>query len=314
MPHDYRYDPFNDVSEAINITGETHVIPNNSPYTIRLKEVPKKDTPSSISLTIGGSAANEVSAAPASGEFWPDYSTKADSDDSWNTGTILFNAADAGKTVVVSYTGTGTLVDIEKTCKLHGCNIFTSSGIWTCPEEIEHVNVLLVGGGGGGGGKNSSNGYTRGGDGGNSSFGGTLLVANGGQGALIGTTAAKSGTISTSSTSAFIELAFFYAGTGGAGGAMNTDGGNATGYGNSGGNSGLNISKGADGTYCNMNGTAGSSSGVIGSSAGGGALYAVAVPVTAGNTYTITIGAGGIGGDNTYDGGDGSPGICIIWY
>ena len=110
MLHDYRYDPFNDTSEAIAITGETHVIPSNSPYTIRLNEVPMKDTPSSISLTIGGVAANEVSAPPSAGEFWPDYSTKADNDDSWNTGTILFNAADAGKTVVVSYLGTGTLV------------------------------------------------------------------------------------------------------------------------------------------------------------------------------------------------------------
>jgi hypothetical protein len=315
MAHDFRYNQWIDALEPLTITNEVHTIPLSSPYEVRLNEVPQKTDPSSlvVKYTSSGTALTEKAEQPAEGQFWPDYNTSANGDENWNTGTLLFNSADAGKEITVSYKGLGTLVDVARILEIQGCEIFTVSGNWICPKGKTHVNVLLVGGGGGGGGKNSSNGYTRGGDGGNSSFGGTLLVANGGQGALIGTTAAKSGTISTSSTSAFIELASFYAGTGGAGGAMNTDGGNATGYGNSGGNSGLNISKGADGTYCNMNGTAGSSSGVIGSSAGGGALYAVAVPVTAGNTYTITIGAGGIGGDNTYDGGDGSPGICIIW-
>ena len=310
MPHDYRYDPFNDVSEAISITGETHVIPNNSPYTIRLKEVPKKDTPSSISLTIGGSAANEVSAAPASGEFWPDYSTKADSDDSWNTGTILFNAADAGKTVVVSYTGTGTLVDIEKTQGLHGCDIFTSSGTWARPSEAEFIDILLLGGGGGGGGGGTS--PATGGNGGNSSFGGTLLVAGGGKGAILGTAAAQTGSVSTSSAEVLIETPYFHAGAVGAAGAVAGAGGDATGYGNGGGSGGYAGAAGKAGAFPNNNGIAGSS-GFLGGGAGGGAVYAVAVPVDA-DTYNVVIGAGGIGGNSTYDGGDGSPGICIIWY
>jgi len=310
MPHDYRYDPFNDVSEAVSITGETHVIPNNSPYTIRLKEVPKKDTPSSISLTIGGAAANEVSAAPAAGEFWPDYSTKADDDDSWNTGTILFNAADAGKTVIVSYTGTGTLVDTEKMCGLHGCDIFTSSDVWMCPEGIEHVNILLFGGGGGGAGKSGSTNKT-GTDGGASSFG-SLLTAGGGQRALIGTTAAKCGSISASLDTILLGLSPFYAGSPGASGAMTGgDGGDATGYGNSGGNA----NSGGGGASLNENGNAGSTSSAIGSSAGGGGLYAVGLPVTEKTSYNVVVGAGGTGGDGTnYDGGDGAPGICIIWY
>jgi len=144
MPHDYRYDPFSDASEAINITGETHIIPSNSPYTIRLEEVPKKDNPSSISLTIAGVTANEVSAAPASGEFWPDYSTKADNDDSWNTGTILFNAADAGKTVIVSYTGTGTLVASGNPPNI---DLITTSGSWLCPEGVTEITLDAIGGG-----------------------------------------------------------------------------------------------------------------------------------------------------------------------
>lgn len=113
MPSDYRYDPFNNIAEPVPITGETHIIPSNSPYTIRLKEVPVKDSPSTVSLTIAGVSAVEVAADPAAGEFRCDYTTGADEDDNWNTGLIQFNAADAGKTVVVSYNGMGTLASVN---------------------------------------------------------------------------------------------------------------------------------------------------------------------------------------------------------
>lgn len=53
----------------------------------------------------------EVSATPALGQFWPDYTTGADEDPDWNTGTLLFNSADTGKIVAVNYKGSGTLVD-----------------------------------------------------------------------------------------------------------------------------------------------------------------------------------------------------------
>ena len=62
---DYRYKQFDDVLEPIAISGETHIIPSNSPYEIRLNEVPVKESPSSISLTIAGVAASEVAATPA---------------------------------------------------------------------------------------------------------------------------------------------------------------------------------------------------------------------------------------------------------
>lgn len=149
MAHDYRYNAFDDVLEPVAITGETHIIPSNSPYTIRLAEVPQKTTPSSITLTIAGTAASEVAATPAAGEFWVDYSTGADSDDGWNTGTIQFNSADAGKTVLVNYNGMGTLVSVNTP---RNFQLFTSNGTFTVPPFVEKVYVTGCGGGGGGGG------------------------------------------------------------------------------------------------------------------------------------------------------------------
>lgn len=147
---DYRYDQFQDVLNSINITGETHTIPSVSPYIIRLNEVPLKNNPSSISLTIGGIKANEVSSQPAAGEFWPDYSTNADNDETWNTGTILFNVADAGKSVVVTYKGTGNMVWARETSQTF---VFTESGTITAPPWANFA--LLSGCGGGGGGSNA---------------------------------------------------------------------------------------------------------------------------------------------------------------
>lgn len=57
------------------------------------------------------SSMDEVSSEPSIGQFFPDYACEVTDDSSWNTGTILFNADDAGKLVAVSYKGLGTLVD-----------------------------------------------------------------------------------------------------------------------------------------------------------------------------------------------------------
>jgi hypothetical protein len=113
MASDYRYNPFLNSLEPIAITGEIHVIPTNSPFTIRLHEVPLKEAPSTVSMTIGGIAGVEVAAEPAPGEFRCDYTTGADNDENWNTGLIQFNAADAGKTVVAAYNGMGSLASIN---------------------------------------------------------------------------------------------------------------------------------------------------------------------------------------------------------
>lgn len=108
---DYRLDPFTGQLNIREITGEKHTVPQNSPYTIRLNEVPYKADPSTLKVTYKDSGAQltEVAAQPKAGQYWPDYLTTAVKE--WNTGTLLFNAADAGKTVLVSYQGMGTLVD-----------------------------------------------------------------------------------------------------------------------------------------------------------------------------------------------------------
>lgn len=109
---DYRLDPFLNVINIKKISGESHQVPNQSPYTIRLNEVPQKTDPSSLSIKYaGGTILTEVAAQPSQGQYWSDYNTTAHGVADWNTGTILFNAADAGKIIYASYNGTGTLVD-----------------------------------------------------------------------------------------------------------------------------------------------------------------------------------------------------------
>jgi hypothetical protein len=109
---DYRLDPFLGTFNIKAISGETHTIPTSSPFTVRLNEVPQKTDPSTLVIKFsGGTALTEVAAQPSQGQFWPDYSTTAHGVDDWNTGTILFNSADAGKKIVVNYQGLGTLTD-----------------------------------------------------------------------------------------------------------------------------------------------------------------------------------------------------------
>lgn len=109
---DYRLDPFLNVIDAKKISNEWHQVPSQSPYTIRLIEVPQKADPSTVVVKYeNGTVLTEVAATPSQGQYWPDYNTTAHGIPDWNTGTLLFNAADAGKKVVVSYYGIGTLVD-----------------------------------------------------------------------------------------------------------------------------------------------------------------------------------------------------------
>lgn len=115
MASNFRYNPFDNVLEPVAIVDELQVVGFTSPYTIKLSEIPAKMSPSTLKIKYQdtGTDLTEVAANPAVGEFWPDYSTNANNDESWNTGTIKFNAADAGKAVLCSYDGIGTLVDIR---------------------------------------------------------------------------------------------------------------------------------------------------------------------------------------------------------
>lgn len=109
---DYRLDPFLNVLNIKKVTGEYHQVPNQSPFTVRLDEVPQKTDPSTLTVNFAdGSLLTEVAALPAQAQYWPDYNTTAHGVEDWNTGTLLFNSADAGKIVYVSYNGTGVLVD-----------------------------------------------------------------------------------------------------------------------------------------------------------------------------------------------------------
>ena len=109
---DYRLDPFLNVINIKKISGEYHQVPNQSTYTVRLNEVPQKTDPSSLNIKFAnGAVLTEVAAQPSQGQYWPDYNTTAHGVADWNTGTLLFNAADAGKIVYASYNGIGTLVD-----------------------------------------------------------------------------------------------------------------------------------------------------------------------------------------------------------
>lgn len=109
---DYRLNPFANVMDSKRIIDETHTVPSVSPFIIRLKEVPLKTDPSSLIVKFTNNRVlTEVAALPGEGEYWPDYNTTAHGVPNWNTGTLLFNSRDAGKTVKVTYNGIGTLVD-----------------------------------------------------------------------------------------------------------------------------------------------------------------------------------------------------------
>ena len=116
-PSNYRYDAYSDIPANITLT-ERHLVPAISPYIVTLAEVPVKSAPSTTSVryinSISGGTVNygdsltEVSATPIAGQYYPDYHTNADNNENWNTGQILFAAADAGKMIEVTYSAKGT--------------------------------------------------------------------------------------------------------------------------------------------------------------------------------------------------------------
>lgn len=122
-PSNIRINPFTGTGGATNYVEltEKHIVPANSPYVIRLNEVPEKQDPSNIKMVYVDSATGaatsttltEVAATPGQGEFRPDYSTNTLEDKTWNTGLIEFSAADAGKIIQVTYTGIGTIAAVN---------------------------------------------------------------------------------------------------------------------------------------------------------------------------------------------------------
>lgn len=320
--NDYRYNPFQDVLNPVTISGETYKIPYASPFTIRLMEVPLKETPSTISLTIDGVVAEEVAAAPAQGQFWPDYSTNADGDLTWNTGTLLFNSADAGKTVVVTYKGTGTLVD----ARWHNVHTFTTSGTITAPSWATHAIISGCGGGGGGGGGGDSQNANAGQTGGTTSFGSLLSLpgGRGGSGGIISGAVGIGGlpgagfSLSTpGENGVYIRITdaiqtMFPVLIGGAGGGCLFGQGGARRISAGGGSAGKGYGGGGGGAMSHGDGSGGGGGG-----GSGACCFNHVIEVDASETYTVTIGSGGGGGygsygGTVYSGAAGKPGILII--
>lgn len=293
--NDYRYNPFSDALEPVPITGETHIIPSNSPYTIRLKEVPVKDSPSTVTLTIAGVAGVEVAAEPAAGQFRCDYTTSADSDDNWNTGLIQFNAADAGKTVVAAYNGMGTLVSAD----FHGFQMFNTVGTFTFTVP-KGVNKVYISGCGGGGAGNSG-----------ASYADSLQFARGGG-------AGAECAVKTPLTAIPGQS---YTITVGNGGAPNQGAGGASSFGAL---LTLKGGGGANGDYGGVSGGFGGQNGGVGGlrdieanqGKGGSSIFGVGGVLTA--RYTLGVngsgyGAGGSsGGGHNLKGGAGSQGFILV--
>lgn len=51
-PVDWRFDPFTETYNAVSKSNEDHAVPGSSPYRVRLVEVPREDSPSSVTAVI----------------------------------------------------------------------------------------------------------------------------------------------------------------------------------------------------------------------------------------------------------------------
>lgn len=318
-PSNIRINPFigdGGTATYINLT-ETHIIPSVSPYVIRLNEVPEKQDPSNIRAVwvdsstgaVTASALTEVAATPAAGEFRPDYATKADGNDNWNTGLIEFSAVDAGKIVQISYTGIGTLAAVQSSrypswyvnrgdgsdgdfvpdadCTIGGIKnykrVFIKAGVTVSLNQqlvIKATDSVVIAGTINGNGSPGANGA--GGAGGAMGGDGGLAHARDSNEADVLPTAGQDGT------------------GGGRGGA---GGGHSQNKGAAGGNSFSNMS---DSIYCTYGGNGG------GGGAGGWTLRKHVSGGGGGGGYGISIIAPGValleGGKISVDGGNGQDG------
>lgn len=226
----------------------------------------------------------EVSTNPSTGQFWPDYNTEKGVEEDWNTGTLEFNALDAGKRLLVSYMGIGTLAD--KRVIGAGYQLFTATGTFKVPRGITKVFITGCAGGAGGGGSSAYDGL--GGGAGGQAVDWQITVEP--------------------------DMTYTITVGGGGGGATNTAygyAGGATSFGNLltlGGGSGNSCGWGpAAGGYLNTGGRMGVS-GLFGI---GGAVVSL---------YTGNAGAGyGAGGGasagKNYYGGSGASGFLLVkWY
>lgn len=151
-PSNIRINPFTGTGGATNYVEltEKHIVPANSPYVIRLNEVPEKQDPSNIKMVYVDSATGaatsttltEVAATPGQGEFRMDYTTNAMDDKTWNTGLVEFSAADAGKIIQITYTGTGILAAVNSN---HWPSWYTDRGDGSDGDFVPIENTTISG-------------------------------------------------------------------------------------------------------------------------------------------------------------------------
>lgn len=230
---------------------------------------------------------------------------------------------------------------------------FTASGLWTCPAYVNTILVAGCGGGGGGGGGGGDDDGGGAGGGGTITpvvpltvTPGTVYTITIGLGGAGGTGSAALADASGSpgvvgGDTKFSSLLTFYGGRGGAGGhtasagtitAATITGGIMYTYGGAGGLTASTSASAGETTISKAGGTGGASGGAGGGGGGGGggsSLFGVGgyggtgpangVGGSAGGTAT-GYGAGGGGGSGSGQsafgggpGGDGSPGILVIY-
>ena len=110
-PINWRYNPLTGADLATSKTETGVLIPVASPFCLQLLEVPRKETPTSITVYSVPDSIYflEVTGAPNAHEFRVDYPDP----DGHGTGLVEFNTADQGKAVNIVYMGTGSPAVIE---------------------------------------------------------------------------------------------------------------------------------------------------------------------------------------------------------
>lgn len=240
-----------------------------------------------------------------------DNATHADSADNATNANIAANyTADGGIAAeFASIANSGNIIKRSMVYKAPGTYSFqVPSGIVKNSSGTNEIYITACGGGGGGGLYDSSSNSTAGGTGGTTSFDSLLSLIGGGgggngAGAGAGAGGSGSGAIILGSMASMPSFTYYMGGAGGSGfstGAPASSTGSTAPKGALGAGGGGASFYGTGSAYCGYGGGAGD--------------YVLQYPlnVTAGQSYTVTVGAGGSAGSHGGQGGNGY--MLIEWY